>query len=121
MVVPSRGVTTRPWTKWQDWGGDVPCTVVVERVVFDKSDAWISRALMTQGSTNVMLAWSSIIAKPSIYMLVLGWLRITGQVRLNDFVRRIVAVWGKAALFYDFQSRLEDAEIFLRGRLCKVS
>ena len=94
----------------------MPCTVVVERVVFDKSDDWMSRALMTQGSTNVMLAWSSIIAKPSIDMFVLGWLSITGHVRLNDFVRKIVAAWGLLAGFFNCQSRLGNLEIISSGR-----
>ena len=76
---------------------------------------------MTQGSTNVMLAWSSIIARTSIDMLVLGWLSITGQVRLNDLVRRIEAVRELEACFFDCQSRLGDAEICSRGRQCKAS
>ena len=42
---------------------------------------------MTQGSTNVILAWSSMIARPSIDMLVSGWLSITGHVLLKDLVR----------------------------------
>ena len=93
----------------------------MERVVFDKSDDWMSRALMTQGSTNVMLAWSSMIAKPSIDILVLGWLSITGHVRLNDFVRKMVAAWGLLAGFFDCQSRLGNLEIISSGRQCIAS
>ena len=89
---------------------------MVERVVFDKWEDCMSRALMTQGSTNVILAWSSMIARPSIDILVSGWLSITGQVRLNDFVSKILAAWEWLAVFFDCQSRLGNLEIISSGR-----
>ena len=96
----------------------MPCTVVVERVVFDKWEDCMSRALMTQGSTNVILAWSSMIARPSIDILVSGWLSITGQVRLKDFVRNMVAGLAGEGWFFNCQSRLGNEEIVSRGRQC---
>ena len=99
----------------------MPCTVVVERVVFDKWDGCMSRALMTQGSTNVILAWSSMIARPSIDMLVSGWLSITGHVLLKDLVRNMVAGLVEGGWFFDCQSRLGDEEMVSRGRQCRNS
>ena len=87
-------------------------------MVFDKWEVWMSRALMMQGSTNVILAWSSMIARPSIDILVSGWLSITGHVRLKDFVRNMVAGLTVVGSFFDCQSRLEDEEIVSRGRQC---
>ena len=99
----------------------MPCTVVVERVVFDKWDGCMSRALMTQGSTNVILAWSSMIARPSIDMLVSGCLSITGHVLLKDLVRNMVAGLAKVGWFFDCQSRLGDEEMVSKGRQCRNS
>ena len=99
----------------------MPCTVVVERVVFDKWDGCMSRALMTQGSTNVILAWSSMIARPSIDILVSGWLSTTGHVLLKDLVRNIVAGLVEVGWFFDCQSRLGKEEIVSRGRQCRNS
>ena len=76
---------------------------------------------MTQGSTNVILAWSSMIARPSIDILVSGWLSITGHVRLKDLVRNMVAGLAVVGWFFDCQSRLGDEEIVSRGRQCRAS
>ena len=40
----------------------------------------------TLGSAIVILAWSSIIANPSIEILLSGCVRVTGQVLLKDAV-----------------------------------
>ena len=55
-----------------DSGLDVPCMVVVERLVDFKSAESMSNAVMMDGSNIVMLAWSSIIAKPSMVDPVFG-------------------------------------------------
>ena len=76
---------------------------------------------MMQGSTNVILAWSSMIARPSIDMLVSGWLSITGHVLLKDLVRNMVAGLAEVGWFFDCQSRLGNKEMVSRGRQCKTS
>ena len=46
-------------------GLEVPCMVVVDRLVDFRSDESISRVVIMDGSNIVILTWSSIIAKPS--------------------------------------------------------
>ena len=40
----------------------------------------------TLGSAIVILAWSSIMANPSIEISLSGWVRVTGQVLLKEAV-----------------------------------
>ena len=65
-------------------GAEVPSTVIVERFTETSSCAGIWSLRATTGSTNVMAAWSSIIANPSMEYSELGRVKITGHVRLYD-------------------------------------
>ena len=69
---PLRGVTTSPCISWQDSSEDVPWTVVVERYVGDMSLGGMCKCSSTRGSAIVILAWSSMMASPSIEELVAG-------------------------------------------------
>ena len=63
-------------------GTDVPCTVVVDKVTGIICCAGICSCVMTCGSIIVILAWSSIMAKPSMERFEVGWVSFTGHVRL---------------------------------------
>ena len=49
----------------------------------------MSSLVMTFGSTNDSVAWSSMIASPSADRPDLGYVRLTGNVRLNDWVNSV--------------------------------
>ncbi len=63
--------------------------VVVERVVYWMSDSFILRLSIIIGSTIEMLAWSSIIARPSIANPVLGYISWIGHVLLYVDARKM--------------------------------
>ena len=67
-------------------GRDVPCIVVVDKVAEIISSSDICSCLMTSGSIIVTLAWSSIMARPSMEWLEVGWDSCTGHVRLYKTV-----------------------------------
>ena len=71
-------------------GLEVPCMVVVDKEVDFKSDEAMSRVVMIDGSKIVILAWSSIIAKPSTVNPVFGCVNSIGHVLLYEDTRKIV-------------------------------
>ena len=69
---PSRDDAISPCNNLHFSGWEVPCTVVVERVVCSMSDCFIFRSSNIFGFIIDILAWSSSIARPSIVCPVLG-------------------------------------------------
>ena len=65
--------TISPCNNLHDSGWEVPWIVIVERVVCSMSESFILRLFVITGSAIDILAWSSIIASPSIVSLVLGY------------------------------------------------
>ena len=49
----------------------------------------MSNLAMAFGSTNESVAWSSMMASPSTDRPDLGYVRLTGHVRLNDWVNSV--------------------------------
>ena len=49
----------------------------------------MSNLAMAFGSTNESVAWSSMIASPSTERPDFGYVRLTGHVRLNDWVNSV--------------------------------
>ena len=72
---PSRDDAISPCNNLHCSGLEVPCTVVVERVVCFMSDSFIFSLSNIFGFIIDILAWSSIIARPSIVCPVLGYVR----------------------------------------------
>ena len=64
--------------------------VVVERVVCSISDSSIFSLSSIIGSAIDMLAWSSIIARPSIVSPFLGYVSRIGQVLLYEDAQKIL-------------------------------
>ena len=73
---------------WQGSGDEVPSTVVVDRITGINSWLGILSFFTTLGSIIVMLAWSSIMARPSMEYSESGRDRITGHVLLYDLFWR---------------------------------
>ena len=71
-------------------GLEVPCMVVVDRLVSFKSDGSMSSAVSMDGSNIVILAWSSSIAKPSMVNPVFGYVICSGQVLIYEDTRKLV-------------------------------
>ena len=67
----------------------MPLIVVVVWACGDLSFSLMSSWAMAFGSTNDSVAWSSMMASPSIERPDLGYLRLTGHVRLNDWVNSV--------------------------------
>ena len=83
------GDAIRPCNNLHGSGRDVPWMVVVERFVYSMSDSFIFSSSSIIGSTIDMLAWSSIIARPSIVSPVLGYISWIGQVLLYEDARKM--------------------------------
>ena len=81
---PSMDIAISPCNNLHCSGLEVPCTVVVERVVCSMSDSSIFSLSTIIGSAIDILAWSSIIARPSIVSSVLGYVSRIGHVLLYE-------------------------------------
>ena len=88
FVLPSRDVIVNSSIILQGSGSDVPCTVVVAKIAGISSCGGIWSFFAASGSIIVMLAWSSMMARPSREWFEFGRVNITGQVRLYDCLRR---------------------------------
>ena len=69
--------------------GAIPLIVVVVWACGDLSFCLISNWAMAFGSTNESVAWSSMMANPSTERPDFGYVRLTGNVRLNDWVNSV--------------------------------
>ena len=83
------GVITRPVIFRHCLVGAIPLIVVVVWACGDLSFSLMSNWAMAFGSTNERVAWSSMMASPSTERPDLGYLRLTGHVRLNDWVNSV--------------------------------
>ena len=82
MTPSLRDVICRFVMTCQDSAAEVPCTVVVDKVAEVISFGGIRRRMIASGSTIVMLAWSSRMARPSIDCVEDGWVNLIGTVLL---------------------------------------
>ena len=64
--------------------------MVVDKLVGLMSDSLMLNAAIIDGSTNVMLAWSSRMAKPLMVVPVFGHVNWMGHVLLYEDARKIV-------------------------------
>ena len=83
------GLITRPFILRHCLGGAIPFIVAVVWVCGVLSLLSMSNLAMAFGSTNERVAWSSMIASPSTDRPDLGYVRLTGHVRLNDWVNSV--------------------------------
>ena len=84
-----RGVITRPVILRHCLVGAITLIVVVVWACGDLSFSLIPNLAMAFGSTNESVAWSSMMASPSTDRPELGYVRLTGHVRLNDWVNSV--------------------------------
>ena len=83
------GVLTRPFILRQCLGGDLQFMVAIVWACGVLSQLSIFNLAMVFGSTNESVAWPSILASPSTDRSYLGYIRITGHVRLNNCVNSV--------------------------------
>ena len=80
-VDSSSGLAVIPFIILHGASVDLPCTVMVASLDGRRWSLGIPNLLITDGSRNVALDWSSMIARPVIDMFDEGCLKITGHVR----------------------------------------
>ena len=83
------GLITRPFILRHCLGGAIPFIVAVVWACGVLSLLSMSNLAMAFGSTNESVAWSSMIANPSNDRPDFGYVRLTGHVRLNDWVNSV--------------------------------
>ena len=82
-------VIIRPFILRHCLGAAIPCIAAVVWARCILSLLSMSNWAMAFRSTNGSVAWSSMMASPSTELPDLGYVRLTGHVRLNDWVNSV--------------------------------
>ena len=86
VVSPAIGVMRRPLILKVFVGGPTPCNVAIVCFVGILSASSMANCSTASGHTNVISAWRSIMAIPSMDLFDLGYCRRTGHVQLKFLV-----------------------------------
>ena len=86
VVSPASGLTRRPLMLKVFVGGPMPCNVAIVCCVGIWSASSMANCSIAFGHTNVISAWRSIMAIPSMDLFDLGYCRRTGHVQLKFLV-----------------------------------